>query len=139
MKNPLLLVCFYLLGSATVQAQTTPGVVFQKISFQKAKEEAKLQHKHIFMNVYAVWCIPCKKLQRTTFQNAQVGSIFNQNFINLSIDAEKGEGISLAKKYGIKSHPYMLLLAADGKVLKRIVGYKSEKQLLDELKPFIKE
>jgi len=139
MKNPLLLVCFYFLGSATIQAQATPGVVFQKICFQKAKEEAKLQRKHIFMNVYAVWCIPCKKLLRTTFQNAQLGSIFNQNFINLSIDAEKGEGISIAKKYGIKAHPYMLLLAADGKVLKRIVGYKTEKQLLDELKPFIIE
>lgn len=138
-KYLLLLLGFILIIVVPLEAQTSSGVVFQKISFQKAKEEAKLQHKYIFMNVYALWCIPCKKLQRTTFQEEQVGRIFNKNFLNLSIDAENGEGISIAKKYQVKAHPYMLLLDANGNVQKRIIGYKTASQLLKELMPFIKE
>ena len=36
---------------------------------------------------------------------AYSGYYYNQTFINLKIDAEEGEGITLAKKYGVRSYP----------------------------------
>lgn len=41
----------------------------------------------------------------TVFPLPEVGEVYNKNFVCLKIDAEKGEGRELAKKYGIHSYP----------------------------------
>ncbi len=114
------------------------GIKFQDITFSQALAQAKKDHKFIFMNVYAVWCAPCTNLKKTTFKSDKVGSVFNKNFINISVDAEKGEGIELAKKYEVTAHPLMLVINAEGKVEKRILGYLSDNQLLREVNGYLK-
>lgn len=44
-------------------------------------------------------------MAQTVFSLPTVGYYYNQTFINLKIDAEEGEGITLAKKYGVRSYP----------------------------------
>lgn len=114
------------------------GVQFQNITFQQALSKARQQHKYVFMNVYAVWCAPCKLLKKTTFESEKVGQVINKSFISIDVDAEKGEGVSLAKRYEIKAHPLMLVINSDGKVEKRILGYMDEAQLLEQVKAFAK-
>lgn len=41
----------------------------------------------------------------TVFVLPQVGDVYNKNFVCLKIDAEKGEGRELAKRYGVNSYP----------------------------------
>ncbi len=114
------------------------GIKFQEITFNQALTQAKKDHKFIFMNVYAVWCAPCTNLKKTTFQSDKIGSAFNKSFINISVDAEKGEGIELSKKYEVTAHPLMLVINSEGKVVKRILGYVKEDQLLKEVKGYLK-
>lgn len=115
------------------------GIIFQNITFDQAIAQAKKENKPIFMNVYAVWCPPCNNLKKTTFQSPEIGEIFNKNFINISIDAEKGEGIALARKYEVKAHPLMLVIDAEGNVQKRILGYQKENQLLSQVSDYLKK
>lgn len=115
------------------------GIKFQNITFDQAIAQAKKENKPIFMNVYAVWCPPCNNLKKTTFQSPEIGEIFNKNFINISIDAEKGEGIALARKYEVKAHPLMLVIDAEGNVQKRILGYQKENQLLSQVSDYLKK
>ena len=91
------------------------------------------------MNVYAAWCAPCKSLKKTTFKSDKIGNTFNNNFVNISIDAEKGEGIELSRKYEVVAHPLMLVINPDGKVEKRILGYVNEGQLMKEVKGYLKK
>ena len=114
------------------------GIKFQEITFSQALAQAKKDHKFIFMNVYAVWCGPCTSLKKTTFKSSKVGTAFNKSFINISIDAEKGEGIELSRKYEVTAHPLMLVINSEGKVVKRILGYLKEDQLLKEVKGYLK-
>jgi thioredoxin 1 len=114
------------------------GIKFQEITFNQALTQAKKEHKFIFMNVYAVWCAPCTNLKKTTFQSDKIGSVFNKSFINISVDAEKGEGINLSRKYEVTAHPLMLVINSEGKVVKRILGYVKEDQLLKEVKGYLK-
>ena len=114
------------------------GIKFQEITFSQALTQAKKDHKYIFMNVYAVWCAPCTNLKKTTFQSNKIGSAFNKSFINISVDAEKGEGIDLSRKYEVTAHPLMLVINSEGKVVKRILGYVKEDQLLSEVKGYLK-
>ncbi|MCZ8214809.1 MAG: hypothetical protein O9262_01145, partial [Cyclobacteriaceae bacterium] len=44
----------------------------------------------------------------------------NAAFINLKYDAEKGEGIEVAKKYHINSYPTLLIVDKDGNIVENI-------------------
>lgn len=44
----------------------------------------------------------------------------NSAFVNLKFDAEKGEGIALAKRYKVSSYPTLLIINTQGKMLEDI-------------------
>lgn len=115
-----------------------PGIKFENLTFEEAIQKAKEENKLIFLDAYAVWCGPCKMMDRTTFKSEEVGKVFNKNFINIKIDMEKGEGPDIARKYQVRAYPTMMLINADGKVEKRILGAVRDTQLLAEVKDFVK-
>lgn len=132
------LALFLLSSVLSYSSPKEKGIEFQNITFNQALMKAKKEHKFVFMNVYAVWCGPCTQLKKTTFKSEKVGNTFNKNFVNISIDAEKGEGIELSRKYEVNAHPLMLVISPDGKIQKRILGFVNEDQLLKEMNSFIK-
>ncbi|MBX2909957.1 MAG: thioredoxin family protein [Chitinophagales bacterium] len=141
----ILVLTIFLLGNTFATASnsntakaTETGIQFQNITFAQALQKAKHDKKLIFLNVYATWCAPCMSLQKTTFKSAKVGEVFNKNFINLSIDAEKGEGVGISQRYQVTAHPLMLVINGEGKVVKRILGYVNNEQLFSEMKSYIK-
>ena len=117
---------------------TTKEIKFENITFNQALAKAKKENKMVFMNVYAVWCGPCKLLQKTTFKTDKVADSFNKSFININVDAEKGEGIELSRRYEVTAHPLMLVISPSGKVEKRILGYVKEDQLIKEVNKYLK-
>jgi len=110
------------------------GIKFQKISFDDALLQAKSSNKLIFIDAYAVWCGPCKWMEANTFTDQKVGEFFNENFINLKIDMEKGEGPSIAKKYQVSAYPTMFFIDGKGEVVHRIIGAVQPTDLLKEAK-----
>ena|SRR5690554_5192392 len=114
------------------------GIFFETLTFEEAIQKAKKEDKLIFLDAYAVWCGPCKLMDRTTFKSEKVGAVFNKNFINIKIDMEKGEGIDIARKYQVRAYPTMMLINKEGKVEKRILGAVQDTQLLEEVKHFLK-
>ncbi len=113
------------------------GVNFQDISLEQALQKAEKEGKLVFMDAYAVWCGPCKWMESNTFRDAKVGEKFNENFISIKIDMEKGKGPEIARKYKVNAYPTMFLLNSKGEVQKRILGAKKEKDLLAEVSEFI--
>ncbi|MCO5230528.1 MAG: thioredoxin family protein [Chitinophagales bacterium] len=134
-RTYIVLMSAFFLFTTSVFAE---GINFENITFKKALEKAKAENKLVFVNVYAVWCGPCKLLKKTTFQSDKVAAAINNSFVNLDIDAEKGEGIEFSKTYNVKAHPLILIIRPDGKVEKRILGYMKDNQLLSELKGLLK-
>ncbi|MCZ2357509.1 MAG: thioredoxin family protein [Bacteroidia bacterium] len=112
-------------------------IIFENISFKNALQKAKQENKLLFVNVYAVWCAPCKELKNKTFKSSKVADAVNARFINLDINAEEGEGIDFSKKYKVTAHPLVLIIDATGKEKKRILGYRNDTQLLSELNEFL--
>lgn len=93
--------------------------LFKKISFEEAKKQAKETGKLIFLDGYTSWCAPCKWMEGNVFNQKEVADFYNTNFINTKYDCEVGEGIDLAKKYGIRSFPTYLFLDAEGTLVYR--------------------
>lgn len=98
------------------------GIEFQHVSFKEALEKAKTENKMVFMDCYTSWCGPCKALAKNVFTQKEVGAFFNENYICIKMDMEKGEGPDLLKRYEIQGFPTLLYMDATGKVLSKRVG-----------------
>jgi thiol-disulfide isomerase/thioredoxin len=86
------------------------GISFRQDDWQNVLAQAKAQKKLIFVDIYTAWCGPCKEMDKKTFTEASVGDKFNARFINYKVDAEKGFGITLAKRYNVTSYPTCLFV-----------------------------
>ena len=107
------------------------GIQFKSISFEEALKEAKASNKLIFLDAYAVWCGPCKWMAANSFKEEEVGEFFNDKFINLKIDMEKGEGPALAAKYQVRAYPTLFFIDGNGKVVKKVLGAQPAEKLLE--------
>ncbi|SHL53415.1 thioredoxin family protein [Chryseobacterium polytrichastri] len=116
-----------LIIGVSANAQSKKGIDFQKIDLEAAKKIAKKENKLIFIDIYTTWCGPCKLMQKNTFPDPKVGDIFNKNFVNLAIDAEK-EGVALAKEFKIVNFPSFLFLDSEGKLVQYDFGYYNAEQ-----------
>lgn len=107
------------------------GIQFMEADWNKALAEAKKQNKLIFLDAYASWCGPCKQLKKNTFPDKEAGEYFNNNFINIAIDMEKGDGPALSEKYSITAYPTLIITDARGQMLTFTQGYIKPKQLIE--------
>lgn len=98
------------------------GIEFEHGNWKEVLEKAKQTNKPIFVDVYTSWCGPCKKMSKDIFPLAEVGKVYNANFVFYQLDAEKGESIQIAKKYEVMSYPTYLFIKADGTLFSRSVG-----------------
>lgn len=135
----ILVMLFFSVSSFTLAPTTgEKGIDFKDISFQEALKLAQKENKLIFVDAYTTWCGPCKMMDKITFKADNVATTFNANFINLQIDMEKGEGLTFARKYRVMAYPSMFLINGQGKVVKRMLGFMKEDQLLAQVKDHIK-
>lgn len=96
---------------------------------------AKHEQKMIFVDVYTTWCGPCMKMNKTVFKDVAVVQYMNENFINVKIDAEKGEGKEIAQKYQVGCYPTFLFVHQEGDLLSAFCnGFLSNEEFLAEVK-----
>ena len=122
------LICFTLCFIAYSQDKS---INFEKGSFEDALTKAKEENKLIFIDCYTTWCAPCKKMAKYVFTQEEVYSFFNENYINVKMDMEKGEGIELAQYYGVDAYPTLLVLDQEGEVLSKFVGASDADNLIE--------
>ncbi|MFK7906540.1 MAG: DUF255 domain-containing protein [Chitinophagales bacterium] len=105
-------------------AQESEGINFFEGSWEEALAEAQKTNKPIFLDAYASWCKPCKMMIKEVFPQASVGNYFNENYVSIKIDMEKGEGPEIAKKYGVKVFPTFFFINPQGEALHKSAGYQ---------------
>ncbi|HRK80902.1 MAG TPA: thioredoxin domain-containing protein [Saprospiraceae bacterium] len=118
MKLPLLI----LLLVVSVLPLSAEGIRFFEGTWDEAVAEAKRLDRIIFVDAYAVWCGPCKKMAAEVFPDDKVGEFYNKNFINLKLDAEKGEGLKFREKYPISAFPTLFYIDYTGDVVQQVKG-----------------
>lgn len=117
-----------LFSNSLINAQ---GVQFHDQKWNEVLALAKKENKLIFMDAYTTWCGPCKMMVKNTFPDPAVGAFYNKNFVNVSFDMEKGEGLDIAKTYSVQAYPTYLIINGDGKLIHRGVGYLTPDKFLD--------
>lgn len=131
MKKKVLTICVLSLIFFFAFASGYSQITFTTNSWKETLEQAKKEHKVIFVDLYAVWCAPCKAMAKKVFTEPKVGDFYNKSFINIKLDGEK-EGAKLYEKYNVQSYPTYLFIDGDGKLVHKIEGAVTAAQFIEE-------
>lgn len=128
MKKTFLTLIICVLETISMFAQ----IQFEAGTWNEVKAKAKKEKKMVFIDTYTSWCGPCKMMLNTIFKMQNVADFYNQNFICYKIDAEKGEGVAIAKEFGINSFPTYLFLDGNGTLFYRSGGSMPAEKFIAE-------
>ncbi|MDC0637424.1 thioredoxin fold domain-containing protein [Flavobacteriaceae bacterium] len=150
-----LIIFVWLLMTSAVSAQ---GIEW--MSFAEALEAQKTQPKKIFVDMYTVWCGPCKLYDRNTFAQKDVAAYINTHFYPVKFNAEGDQEVfyknrlfrnarydpakakkrnsvhDLSRYFDISAYPTVMFLDENGDLIKRVRGYRKPEQLEVFLKFF---
>ncbi len=102
---------FYISG-----ASSQNGVRFVEKSLDEALSEAKRSNKNIFIDTYADWCIPCKRME-LQFLDKELSDVLNQHYINVRINMDLSMYASAYRdRFDIVFLPTMIILDQEGNV-----------------------
>ena len=100
--------------------------------FQLAKKKATNENKWIFVDFGAVWCNPCKLMDKHVFSDSTVRETLLKEYICLKLDFDKNK--YLLKKYSVNIFPKYLILTEDGEQIYSWAGYTNKETFLKKLK-----
>ncbi|MBL7897555.1 MAG: thioredoxin family protein [Crocinitomicaceae bacterium] len=109
----------------------TVGITFFEGTWAEALAKSKEDDKLIFLDAYASWCGPCKRMAAYTFTDEKVGAYFNEHFISYKMDMEKhAEGPRLSQKYSLTAYPTLYFINSDESVAHQTLGYHDPAKLI---------
>ncbi len=149
----LAVVLFIGLSSVYGQNDDSKTAQINWMSWEEAIEANKKEPKKIFVDVYTNWCGWCKKMDKSTFMDAEIIEEINANFYAVKFNAEQKAPINFngsefkfvnAGRRGYHQLAYALLDGRMGypafvflnETFERIMlspGYKQVPQLIKEL------
>jgi thioredoxin-related protein len=132
-KTIIILLVFVLAINLKANAEE---INFDKGTFKDVIAKAKSQNKILMIDFYTDWCKWCVELDKKVYTDKDVAEFANKKQINWKIDAEKGEGPDLAKKYAVNGYPTIVFVDGKGDEVDRIVGYIPAKDFLKKIKEF---
>jgi len=84
-------------------------VQFKVLTLDQALKLAMEEGKPLFIDSYAKWCIPCKKMD-SVFKDREVAKVLNDNFINVKVNMDQPYGKDYQARYGVIFLPTFLFL-----------------------------
>ncbi|MBT8218386.1 MAG: thioredoxin family protein [Bacteroidia bacterium] len=98
------------------------GIEFFQGTWDEALTKAKEEGKIIFVDAYASWCGPCKRMSANVFPQEKVGDFYNKHFINIKYDMEKPESTEFRKYHQANAYPTLLFIDFDNSLVHKKVG-----------------
>lgn len=149
------------LKAANSPVAVAPGEGIKWVKINNVESEMKKSKKPIIMDVYTSWCGPCKMLDRNTFTNPEIISIFNENFHPVKFNAEGPEEVDFGGKsytnpgykperartrngkhqftstLAIRGYPSLVIMDENYKIVEKIAGYRTPAQLKEALAKYL--
>lgn len=109
------------------------------ISIDEAQELSKKEPRKVIVDVYTDWCGWCKKMDKSTFSDAEVVNYINEYFYAVKLNAESKDVVSyngteltkreLAGAFQVRSYPTIVIIDEAFETVFPIPGYRSAKDL----------
>lgn len=102
-------------------------------SLQMAQQLARQQGRNIVAELSAFWCSSCRALDEQVLQNSQVRQLLQQQFIYARIDEKSADAEQFTRDYGAQGYPSLVLLDAQGRLLKHLSLTLDPQQFMAQL------
>lgn len=102
-------------GEAALKATT-----LEFLPLEQALAQAKVQGKPVLVDFSAIWCPTCRVLHAEVFTNATVKSAITTGFVLARVDYEAPEARAFMQRYGVQGFPSLLVLSAEGALVRRV-------------------
>lgn len=134
MRNFPLLICLSLILVSTGSTFAGGNELFFEGSYREALKEAREQDKRLILKFTAVWCGPCRQMDKTTFKDRGVRKLIETGSVILNVDIDGKEGQKLAKAHKVLRIPTIIVLEQnDESTLKRSEGFLSALDFKDQI------
>ena len=130
MQWPMLKGAYY----KATDREAPASAVNWRTGFDAALAESARTGKPVLVDFTASWCPPCKVMKQEVWPDAHVARAAKDGYVPLLVDVDDPQNAAVAERYAIRGIPTVLVLDAEGKVL-RTGAYMSKYDMLDFLKP----
>lgn len=108
------------------------AVQFMSTDWDTAKNKAFAEGKLYFVDFDASYCATCRNMDQSTYMSSQLANYMDKNVVALRVDVQDFDGVMWSQQYEVEALPTMLIFNEEGKLVKKIVGYKSANDLMSE-------
>jgi thiol:disulfide interchange protein len=98
-------------------------------------KSARQANKPLLVYFHADWCSWCRRMVRDTLSAREVIGL-SRNFICVKVDTDKDPQVS--REYKVTGLPTIIFLDPEGKVIKRVVGFRNSADLTGIMKEVMK-
>ncbi len=109
------------LSTGIAQVQEPAHALFKRVAsvaeLESELQRARASAKPVLLDYYADWCVDCVRMERATFQHAEVNRVLRDNFVTLQVDVTDPHDDSskaLKQRFGVFGPPAMLFFDAAG-------------------------
>ena len=101
--------------------------------FEGAVKQARGSGKKVFIDFETTWCGPCKTMDEWIWTDADVAATLIAGYVGVKLDGDIEK--AHVKRFGVAGYPTMVVFdPASDKVVKKVSGYQSSKQILALIK-----
>lgn len=133
MNKLILILSVLVLTGTSLKAQG----LFTDMSYDQVVQKAKKEKKPYYVDLTASWCLPCKLMDETVFQDQLVRQYTEENYLAVQLDIEDFDALILKSEHQVKSLPTILFFNYKGKLMGREEGLQTGTKFLKILKQYI--
>jgi thioredoxin 1 len=107
-------------------------VNFVASDWESLSTKAQNEGKIYFVDFEANYCATCRHMDKTTYTNTTLAAYMQKNVVATKVDVQDFDGVMWSQQYKVDALPTLLIFNKEGKLIKKIVGYKSATELIQE-------
>lgn len=114
-------------GGAAAEAKAAS--VWMEQDLEGALAQAKAGGKLVLVDTYADWCAQCKELDEKTWPDPAIQAWIKDKAVAVRINTDKDRK-DLRERLGVRSYPTVLVLDAEGRILRTTLGFQPPAEML---------
>ena len=100
--------------------QALAKAAIENHTLDEALKKARAENKLVLVDVAAIWCPTCRRLDNDVFADSKVRQKINERYVFSRLEYESPEGTEFLEKHAASGFPNLWILDGDGKTVKKL-------------------